>query len=162
MAGYHYRAHTGCTVEVATEEDHAPLIGYAVDGYGLCASHDEAGQAPTDLDANGGHSDAVPGYHYHVGEAGSNAILNGLRGEYGFAFDEGGLGGGAWRSGGRCGRRWSWGGGSGELAIAHPCSFRRKRAPIPRKPGSCRSEATLGPDRVLKVPGLDMGERVFR
>jgi len=83
-AGYHYHAVTGCTKEIAQQDGHAPMIGYAIDGFGIYALKDQAGNLPTGLDACNGHEDAVRGYHYHAGEPGSNEIiacLNGARGE---------------------------------------------------------------------------------
>ncbi len=73
--GYHYHAATGCSAEHAQTDGHSPLIGYAIDGFGMYARHTGTGAAPTDLDACGGHEDTVRGYHYHVGEPGENQIL---------------------------------------------------------------------------------------
>ena len=82
--GYHYHAVTGCTKEIPQNDQHAPMIGYAIDGFGIYALLDTAGNPPTGLDACGGHEDEIRGYHYHAGEAGSNQILpclNGAAGE---------------------------------------------------------------------------------
>ena len=81
--GYHYHAVTGCTKEIAQEDGHAPMIGYAIDGVGIYALNDKAGNKSTDLDACGGHEDKIRGYHYHAGEPGGNEILGCLNGEYG-------------------------------------------------------------------------------
>lgn len=81
--GYHYHAATGCTVEVKQVDGHAPLIGYAMDGYGIYALTDTSGKSPTDLDECRGHEDESRGYHYHVGEAGGNLIIGCLSGQYG-------------------------------------------------------------------------------
>lgn len=79
-AGYHYHAATGKTKEVAQPDGHAPMIGYALDGFGLFAHLDPQGQTPADLDECSGHFDDTRGYHYHVGAPGSNQILPALRG----------------------------------------------------------------------------------
>jgi hypothetical protein len=74
--GYHYHAATGCSAEHAQTDGHSPLIGYATDGFGMYARTTDGNEAPTDLDACGGHEDTVRGYHYHVGSPGENAILS--------------------------------------------------------------------------------------
>lgn len=81
-AGYHYHAATGASKEIAQADGHAPMIGYALDGYGLYANLDVIGQAATDLDNCRGHHDKTRGYHYHVDEAGANNFINCLRGAY--------------------------------------------------------------------------------
>ncbi len=81
--GYHYHAATGCTVEVEQADGHAPLIGYAMDGYGIYALLDTNGQSSINLDECRGHEDATRGYHYHVGEPGGNQIIGCLSGQYG-------------------------------------------------------------------------------
>jgi hypothetical protein len=78
--GYHYHAATGCSTEVEQDE-HAPLIGYAMDGFGLYANAAEGGSEPTDLDDCRGHSDDVLGYHYHVAQAGENQFITCFSGE---------------------------------------------------------------------------------
>ncbi|MEO1445762.1 MAG: YHYH protein [Cyanobacteria bacterium J06635_11] len=90
--GYHYHAHTGCSTEVAQDDNHAPLIGYMLDGYGLYARLDEQGKETTGLDQCGGEYDEVRGYHYHVGDPGSNAIIGCFQGETGCKFDGDGNG----------------------------------------------------------------------
>lgn len=90
--GYHYHAHTGCTPEVEQADGHAPLIGYAMDGIGMYAHDDEAGNDATDLDTCGGHYDDVRGYHYHVGDAGSNMTLGCFSAEVGCVFADLGTG----------------------------------------------------------------------
>ena len=79
--GYHYHAATGCSVEVSQCDGHAPLIGYALDGYALHAMTGTDGVEPTDLDACRGHEDADRGYHYHAAGAGENMFIGCLRGE---------------------------------------------------------------------------------
>jgi hypothetical protein len=83
MAGYHYHAATGCSHEVAQADAHAPLIGYAMDGYGIFAMTDAGGVEPSDLDACRGHSDAERGYHYHVAGAGENMFIGCFHGQQG-------------------------------------------------------------------------------
>lgn len=78
--GYHYHAVTGHTKEIAQPDGHAPMIGYAMDGFGLYAHANADGSIPGDLDECGGHRDTVRGYHYHVGAAGSNQIIKAFRG----------------------------------------------------------------------------------
>lgn len=83
-AGYHYHAVTGCTKEVLQKDGHAPMIGYALDGFGIFALYDQSGNKAQGLDDCGGHEDSIRGYHYHAGEPGSNQIiacLNGAKGE---------------------------------------------------------------------------------
>ena len=78
--GYHYHAVTGHTKDIAQPDGHAPMIGYAMDGFGLFAHNNKDGSAPTDLDECGGHTDPICGYHYHAGAAGDIQILKGFRG----------------------------------------------------------------------------------
>ncbi len=81
--GYHYHAVNGCTKEIEQPDGHAPMVGYAMDGFGIFATFDSKGNKATNLDACGGHEDKTRGYHYHAGEPGSNQILGCLNGEYG-------------------------------------------------------------------------------
>lgn len=81
--GYHYHAATGCTVEIDQTDGHAPLLGYALDGYGIYALANAKGERPTDLDKCRGHEDSTRGYHYHAGDAGSNQIIGCLSGQVG-------------------------------------------------------------------------------
>lgn len=83
--GYHYHAATGHTHEVPQEDGHAPLIGYALDGFPLYAHLDAAGKPAEGLDAAGGHIDGVRGYHLHAGAAASNRVIAGFRGTPGSA-----------------------------------------------------------------------------
>lgn len=80
--GYHYHAATGFSTKVTQQDDHAALIGYALDGYGIYELQDASGNSPTDLDNLRGHSDNTRGYHYHVDYAGTNNFINGLKGAY--------------------------------------------------------------------------------
>lgn len=78
--GYHYHTATGMTTEIAQEDGHAPMIGYAMDGHGMYALLDENGLEPEGLDSCRGHYDEVRGYHYHVDAAGRNNFINCLKG----------------------------------------------------------------------------------
>ncbi len=78
--GYHYHAAKGQTKEIAQEDNHAPMIGYALDGFAIYAQLDTDEKEPTDLDDSRGHSDSVRGYHYHAGAPGSNQIIQSFRG----------------------------------------------------------------------------------
>ncbi len=80
--GYHYHAATGVSFAVEQDDGHAPLIGYAMDGYGIYARLDTNGNEPTDLDDCRGHWDEVRGYHYHIDAAGTNNFINCLHGAY--------------------------------------------------------------------------------
>jgi hypothetical protein len=81
-AGYHYHAATGVSKSIAQPDGHSPMIGYALDGYGLYAHLDESGKATADLDDCRGHYDEQRGYHYHVDKEGANNFINCLRGAY--------------------------------------------------------------------------------
>lgn len=81
--GYHYHAVTGCTKEVMQEDGHAPLIGYALDGFGIYGNKDVEGKESIGLDQCRGHEDVIRGYHYHAGVPGSNQILGCLSGQVG-------------------------------------------------------------------------------
>ena len=81
--GYHYHAANGCTKEAAQKEKHSPLLGYALDGFGIYARLDKEGKEPENLDECGGHSDENIGYHYHAGNPGDNQIIGCLNGATG-------------------------------------------------------------------------------
>lgn len=81
-AGYHYHAATGLTTKILQSDNHAAMIGYAMDGYGMYEHFDSTGKAYTDLDASLGHYDATRGYHYHVDYKGKNNFINSLHGVY--------------------------------------------------------------------------------
>ncbi|QEG22662.1 YHYH protein [Mariniblastus fucicola] len=84
-AGYHYHAATGNTKEIEQPDGHAPMIGYALDGFGIYAHLDQDGKEPVDLDECSGHYDDVRGYHYHASPAGDNQIIAAFRGIAGSA-----------------------------------------------------------------------------
>ncbi|WP_299100707.1 YHYH protein [uncultured Winogradskyella sp.] len=79
-SGYHYHAVTGATKEVKQKDEHAAMLGYALDGFGIYAHKDNNGNTNADLDDCYGHYDEDRGYHYHAGAAGSNKILGCLHG----------------------------------------------------------------------------------
>ncbi len=89
--GYHYHAATGKTKEVGQEDRHAPMIGYALDGFAIYAHLDADGKPAADLDECGGHKDGTRGYHYHAGSPGSNQIIKAFRGTPGTATVEGAM-----------------------------------------------------------------------
>lgn len=78
--GYHYHAATGSTKEITQEDNHAPMIGYAIDGFGIYAHLDKNQKQAENLDICGGHEDTIRGYHYHAGAPGDNQILKCLHG----------------------------------------------------------------------------------
>ncbi len=80
--GYHYHAATDCLVDTAVADEHGQVIGVAMDGHLIMARQNNDGTVPDDLDECGGHM-VDDTYHYHAGEAGSNAILNCLGAETG-------------------------------------------------------------------------------
>ena len=82
--GYHYHAVTGSTKEIPQTDIHSPMIGYAIDGFGIYALFDKKGDEPKDLDECGGHSDDKRGYHYHAGKPGGNQIIKCLHGLPGY------------------------------------------------------------------------------
>lgn len=81
--GYHYHSATGCAAEVQSTDGHAPLIGYAIDGFGLYGMLDGDGTEPSDLDECRGHEDTGRGYHYHVAGSGENMFIGCFAGEIG-------------------------------------------------------------------------------
>lgn len=81
--GYHYHAVTKCQEDAGIETPHATQIGIAMDGHPIMTHHNADGSHPTDLDMCNGHATGDEAYHYHAGEAGSNAILTCLVAEVG-------------------------------------------------------------------------------
>jgi len=82
IAGYHYHAATGITTEIGQSDDHAPMIGYAIDGHAIYAQLNSEGEEPTDLDQCRGHYDEIRGYHYHMDAPGKNNFIDCLHGAY--------------------------------------------------------------------------------
>lgn len=80
--GYHYHAAAGVSFSVEQSDGHAPLIGYAMDGFGIFSSTDMDGNEATGLDDCRGHADDIRGYHYHADAAGNNNFINCLHGAY--------------------------------------------------------------------------------
>ncbi len=80
---YHYHATKGCSKENAQEDEHPPMLGYVLDGFGIYALLDESGNEPNGLDECRGHSDDKRGYHSHAGKPGDNKIIACFRGEPG-------------------------------------------------------------------------------
>ncbi|MEM9454296.1 MAG: YHYH protein [Myxococcota bacterium] len=89
--GYHYHAAIGCPEQIEQDDGHAPLIGYAFDGYGIYAMVGADGVEEDDLDECRGQTDDVRGYHYHAASAGENMFIGCF---HGATVDDGGGGGG--------------------------------------------------------------------
>ena len=78
--GYHYHSSTGCTDKTISDDGHAPLIGYAVDGYGIYAMRDAEGKEEA-LDECRGTTDEIRGYHYHAASPSENMFIGCMHGE---------------------------------------------------------------------------------
>ncbi|WP_426370074.1 YHYH protein [Pseudocolwellia sp. HL-MZ7] len=78
--GYHYHSTAGCTDTQTSKDGHAPLIGYAVDGYGIYAMKDIQGNEES-LDECRGNTDDARGYHYHAASPSENLFIGCLHGE---------------------------------------------------------------------------------
>ncbi|WP_425406568.1 hypothetical protein [Hwanghaeella sp.] len=90
--GYHYHAVTGCVSGNETSLDptkadlvksHGGQIGIAMDGHAIFTHLMANGRVPEGLDMCNGHETEDLPYHYHAGEAGSNAILGCLAAQSG-------------------------------------------------------------------------------
>lgn len=79
--GYHYHESTGCAATVDQCDAHAPLIGYAQDGYAIHSMTGDDGVEADDLDECRGHPDALRGYHYHAASPGENSFIGCFHGE---------------------------------------------------------------------------------
>jgi len=87
-AGYHLHAITDkpeCLKEVSNDDDHAPAVGLALDGFTI---HKQVTSNDSSLDSCGGHETASHGYHYHAAEPGKNQILACHTGETGCTLDD--------------------------------------------------------------------------
>lgn len=80
-AGYHYHASTDCNTTGEQADDHAALMGYAMDGYGIYGQLDADGNEHTDLDECRGATDEVRGYHYHAASAWENTFIGCFTGQ---------------------------------------------------------------------------------
>ncbi|MCU7371167.1 YHYH protein [Paucibacter sp. O1-1] len=80
--GYHCHSTTGCTDKQATttSDGHAPLIGYASDGYGIYAMRNSEGKEES-LDECRGITDDTRGYHYHAASPSENMFIGCMHGE---------------------------------------------------------------------------------
>ena len=81
--GYHYHAANGCSELGIQSDGHAPMIGYALDGYAIYAKTDKSSIEAVGLDECGGETDDVRGYHYHASAPGKNEIFGCYMGEQG-------------------------------------------------------------------------------
>ncbi|MDO6567625.1 YHYH protein [Alteromonas sp. 1_MG-2023] len=81
--GYHYHASLGCSEVVTTIDDHANLMGYALDGYGIYGMLNADGEEDYDLDECRGHEDETRGYHYHAASAAENMFIGCYQGAQG-------------------------------------------------------------------------------
>lgn len=99
--GYHYHAVTDClddnpkssgpaSAADLVEQGHGTQIGIAMDGHQILSHLMANRSTPTDLDVCNGHATDGLGYHYHAGEAGSNAILGCLVAEAGCTVSQSG------------------------------------------------------------------------
>ncbi|MBW4962178.1 YHYH protein [Sulfitobacter sp. CW3] len=89
--GYHYHAVTDCldaAPDVAEANGHGAQIGIAMDGQAILPHLMADGSDPVGLDQCKGHTNENGTYHYHVGEAGSNAILGCLTAQAGCALED--------------------------------------------------------------------------
>ncbi len=80
--GYHYHGDMGYSTRITQDDDHAAMIGYALDGHGIYAQLDADGNEPTDLDDCRGHEDDTRGYHYHVMPLENNEFFDCFYGAY--------------------------------------------------------------------------------
>ena len=79
--GYHYHSTTGCTdTNDKTDDGHAALIGYAVDGYGIYAMKNAKGKEEL-LDECRGTTDDIRGYHYHAASPSENMFIGCMHGK---------------------------------------------------------------------------------
>ncbi|MBQ4830541.1 YHYH protein [Alteromonas sp. MMG017] len=81
--GYHYHASLGCSEVVTSIDEHANLMGYALDGYGIYGMLNANGEEDYDLDECRGHEDDTRGYHYHAASAAENMFIGCYQGAQG-------------------------------------------------------------------------------
>jgi hypothetical protein len=72
---YHYHSQSSCVTDNKPGEGHSPLVGYALDGFGIYGHHGESGEVLTneDLDECHGHTHTIQWnnnnptelFHYH-------------------------------------------------------------------------------------------------
>ena len=80
--GYHaHGAVTDCLAIDGNDGEHAALIGYVYDGYGLYAMTNGDDEEPNDLDECRGHTDETRGYHYHAASTEENMFIGCYKGE---------------------------------------------------------------------------------
>ena len=90
--GYHYHGANGCTEIAEQEDEHSAMLGYALDGYGIFAMANAAGEEHSDLDECRGAVDDTRGYHYHSASVEENMFIGCFHGDT-VASDEVGPGG---------------------------------------------------------------------
>lgn len=90
---YHYHGASGCWYEIDQSDEHAALIGYAMDGYAIHSMTNLDGGEPSDLDECRGHTDSERDYHYHAASPGENMFIGCFHGEIAQVDDAGGPGG---------------------------------------------------------------------
>eukprot|EP01093_Parvamoeba_rugata_P018636 TRINITY_DN7_c0_g1_i11.p2 TRINITY_DN7_c0_g1~~TRINITY_DN7_c0_g1_i11.p2 ORF type:complete len:334 (-),score=67.67 TRINITY_DN7_c0_g1_i11:432-1433(-) len=81
--GYHYHASLGCSEVITSVDEHANLMGYALDGFGIYGMLNANGEEDYDLDECRGHEDSTRGYHYHVASAAENMFIGCYQGAQG-------------------------------------------------------------------------------
>jgi len=86
--GYHYHGDTGFAARIEQTDNHAAMIGYALDGHGIYAQFDANGNEATGLDECRGHYDDTRGYHYHVDGLGANEFFDCFLGAWAVEEDD--------------------------------------------------------------------------
>jgi len=81
VEGYHYHGAAGCSETLEQSDDHASMLGYALDGYGIFGMLDGQGNEDDDLDSCRGHYDDIRGYHYHAASVAENMFIGCYSGE---------------------------------------------------------------------------------
>lgn len=88
FGGYHYHAVTDYLDDAANAEDQGTPIGIVVVGYVILLRLIAIDTASANLDQCSGHADTDGSYHYHVREAGSNAILGYMTAQTGCTLND--------------------------------------------------------------------------